>query len=89
MPELFDYHDKASLIEAIGKYIHFYNYGRYQERFNCKTPMEVRTEALQTKTPILYPIPINRRIEKYKQYLEDLKTSKNPTGSSPIGQVLL
>ncbi len=89
MPELFDYHDKASLIEAIGKYIHFYNYGRYQERFECKTPMEVRIEALHAKTPILYPIPINRRIEKYKQYLEDLKTSKNPTGSSPIGQVLL
>ena len=89
MPKLFDYHDKASLIEAIGKYIHFYDNERYQERFACKTPIEVRREALTTKEPILYPIPINRRIEKYKQYLDDLNASKNPIGSAPIGQVLL
>ena len=89
MPKLFEYHDKASLIEAIAKYIDFYNNERYQERYDCKAPMEVRTEALQSKTPILYPIPINRRIENYKQYLADLNTFKNPTGSAPIGQMLL
>ncbi len=89
MPKLFEYHDKASLIEAITKYIDFYNNERYQKRYDCKAPMEVRTEALQSKTPILYPIPINWRIENYKQYLADLNASKNPTGSAPIGQVLL
>ena len=89
MPELYDFHDKASLIDSIGRYIYFYNHRRYQERLGCKTPMEVRIAALQSKTPVFYPIPVNRRIEKYKQYLEDLKTSKNPTGSTPIGQVLL
>ena len=85
MPKLFEYHDRTTLIQAIGRYIDFYNNERYQERYDCKTPMEVRAEALQVKTPVLYPIPVNHRIEKYKQYLEDLRTSKNPTGLSPIG----
>lgn len=89
MPKLFEYHNKASLIEAITKYIDFYNNERYQERYDCKTPIEVRTEALQTEEPKLYPIPINRRIENYKQYLADLNASKSPTESSPIGQTLL
>lgn len=33
---------------------------------NCKTPLEVRTEALSTKRPTKYLIPRNKRIEKYK-----------------------
>ena len=89
MPKLYEYTDKASLIEAIAKYNDFYNNERYQERYDCKTPNEVRTEALQTVTPMHYPIPINRRIVKYKQHLADLNASKNPTGSAPIGQALL
>ena len=89
MPKLFEYHDRDSLIEAIGKYINFYNNERYQERYDSKTPMEVRTEALQVEKPILYPIPVNLRIVKYKQYLAELSASKNPTGSAPIGQALL
>ena len=88
MPKLYEYHDRASLIDAIGRYINFYNNERYQERFNCKTPMEVRTEALQAKEPKLYPIPINTRIVKYKQYLADLKTIKSPTESVSVGQVI-
>jgi len=82
-------HDRDSLIEAIGKYINFYNNERYQERYDSKTPMEVRTEALQVEKPILYPIPVNLRIVKYKQHLAELSVSKNPTGSAPIGQALL
>ena len=89
MPKLFEYHDKASLIEAIANYIDFYNNERYQERYDCKTPIEVRTEALQAEVSKLYPIPINRRIQNYKQHLAELKASKNPTGSTPIGQALL
>ena len=34
---------------------------------NCKTPLEVRTEALSSNTPTAYPIPRNKRIEKYKE----------------------
>lgn len=89
MPKMFEYHDKASLIGAIDRYINFYNYGRYQERFDGKAPMEVRMEALKAEVPRLYPIPINSRIVKYKQYLADLKINKNPTESTSIGQLLL
>ena len=89
MPKMFQYHDRDSLIEAIRQYINFYNYNRFQERFNCKTPMEVRMEALQVEVPALYPIPINNRIKKFKQHLNELNASKSPTGSAPIGQTLL
>ncbi len=50
MYRMYDIHDKKSLIEAIGKYIHFYNYQRYQSRFDSKTPMEVRIEAPTLKS---------------------------------------
>ena len=89
MPKMFQYHDRDSLIEAIRKYINFYNYNRFQERFGDKTPMEVRTEALQVEVPALYPIPINNRIKKFKQHLNELNASKSPTGSAPIGRALL
>ena len=39
---------------------------RMQERFHCKTPLEVRSEALSAETPIQYPIAENKRIEAYK-----------------------
>ena len=89
MPKMCKYHDRESLIEAIRQYINFYNNERFQERFDSKTPMEVRMEALQAEEPKLYPIPINRRIQNYKQHLAELNISKNPTGSAPIGQALL
>ena len=89
MPALFEYHDRESLIEAIRQYINFYNNERFQERFDSKTPMEVRTEALQSEVPTLYPIPVNNRIIKFKQHLNELNATKSPTGSAPIGQALL
>jgi transposase InsO family protein len=89
MPALFEYHDRESLIEAIRQYINFYNNERFQERFESKAPMEVRAEALQTEEPKLYPIPINNRIIKFKQHLNELNATKSPTGSAPIGQALL
>lgn len=58
--------DEKSLRSAIEKYIHFYNYERFQERFDNQTPMEVRMAALTSYKPILYPIPENKRIQKYK-----------------------
>ena len=58
--------DEKSLRTAIEKYILFYNYERFQERFENRTPMEVRMAALNSSTPALYPIPENKRIQKYK-----------------------
>ena len=58
--------DEKSLRSAIDKYIHFYNYGRFQERFENRTPMELRMEALNSDRPPIYPIPENMRIQKYK-----------------------
>ena len=46
--------------------IRFYCDERPQSRYNCKTPTEVRTEALSSTTPATYPIAKNKRIEKYK-----------------------
>ena len=58
--------DEVSLRSAIDKYIKFYAEERLQERFHCKTPLEVRSEALSAETPIQYPIAENKRIEAYK-----------------------
>ena len=63
---MYDITDEASLRKAIDDYIHFYMNERLQERFGGKTPAEVRKEALIAETPLDYPIPENRRIQKYK-----------------------
>ena len=60
---------EKSLRAAIDKYIHFYNYERFQERFGARTPMEVRTHALNVDKPVVYPIPENKRILRYKERL--------------------
>ena len=54
------------LRSAIDQYVHFYNYERFQERFGVRTPMEVRTTALNAKIPEQFPIAENKRIQKYK-----------------------
>ena len=63
---MYDIQDKGSLMNAISDYIHFYNYERFQERFGCQTPMEVREAALRTDVPAAYPITPNKRIAAYK-----------------------
>lgn len=64
---LHTFKDEKSLRSAIQKYIHFYNYERFQERFDNQTPMEVRIAALNSDLPALYPVPENKRIKKYKE----------------------
>lgn len=59
--------DEESLIAAINGYMDFYNNERLQERFGCRTPLEVRQEALTSSKPVQYPIPVNKRIQKYKE----------------------
>ena len=58
---------QTSLRFAITDYIRFYSEERPQDRYQCKTPLEVRMEALSSDKPVKYPIPKNKRIEKYKQ----------------------
>jgi len=58
--------DEASLCDAIADYMNFYTTERIQSRFGGKTPAEVRAEALASETPKEYPIPVNKRIQKYK-----------------------
>ena len=58
--------DECSLRKAIDGYMKFYTEKRPQDRFDCKTPAEVRQEALLSDTPAQYPIPENKRIQKYK-----------------------
>lgn len=60
------FENEESLRSAIEEYIHFYNYERFQERFGNRTPIEVRTEALNADVPATYPIPENKQIQKYK-----------------------
>ncbi len=54
--------DEASLRYAIKDYLRFYSEERPQDRYHCKTPLEVRQEALDSDMPIEYPIPENKRI---------------------------
>ena len=67
MYQMYKITDEASLRFAIKDYIRFYSEERPQNRYHCKTPLEVRTEALSTDSPADYPIPPNKRIEKYKE----------------------
>lgn len=67
MYQMYEITDEASLRYAIQDYIKFYSEERPQDRYHCKTPLEVRKEALSSKKPKEYPIPENKRIEKYKE----------------------
>ena len=67
MYQMYNITDEESLQFAIRDYIRFYSEERPQDRYHCKTPLEVRTEALSLNTPTAYPIPRNKRIEKYKE----------------------
>lgn len=59
--------DEESLRFAIKDYLRFYAEERIQERYECKTPLEIRTEALTAEAPVEYPIPENKRIKRYKE----------------------
>lgn len=67
MYQMYNITDEKSLRFAINDYMRFYKEERPQDRYHCKTPLEVRTEALSSATPIEYPIPENKRIKKYKE----------------------
>ena len=64
---MYEITDEKSLRNAIVDYIRFYSKERLQDRYNCKTPLKVRQEGLASDNPTEYPIPENKRINKYKQ----------------------
>lgn len=64
---MYEINDEASLRTAIDRYIDFYNNDRPQERYGCKTPAQIRDEAITSSSPASYPIPENKRIKKYKE----------------------
>ena len=63
---MYDITDEKTLRKAIENYMSFYTNERPQERFGGKTPAQVRKEAMLTDVPKDYPIPENKRIQKYK-----------------------
>lgn len=67
MYQMHEITDESSLRYAIKDYLRFYSEERPQDRYHCKTPAEVRQEALASDTPVEYPIPENKRIKKYKE----------------------
>jgi transposase InsO family protein len=66
MYQMYKITDEKSLRFAIKDYIRFYSEERPQDRYHCKTPLEVRNEALSADIPKEYLIPKNKRIEQYK-----------------------
>ena len=66
MYQLYEVTDESTLRFAIKDYSRFYSEERPQDRYHCKTPLEVRTEAFSAEQTTEYLIPRNRRIEKYK-----------------------
>lgn len=67
MYQMYEITDEPSLRYAIKDYLRFYSEERPQDRYHCKTPLEVRKEALACDMPAEYPIPENKRINKYKE----------------------
>lgn len=67
MYQMYEITDETSLKHAIKDYIRFYSEEQSQDRYHCKTPLEVRSEALSSDKPVGYSIPPNKRIQKFKE----------------------
>lgn len=72
-----EFNTRSELSKAIDAYIYFYNNTRLQKRFENKTPIMVRTEALNVEIPIAYSIPINKRIESYWSSIREKQMRAN------------
>jgi putative transposase len=68
-----EFYNEEELRQAIEKFIEYYNDGRYQERYNNLTPVEVRDAALTSNVPAQYPVHENKRILTYNAMLEAKK----------------
>lgn len=71
-PDIHTYEEmEAAIYASYEYYINEYP----QHRFKGKTAGEVRREALQAETPVSYPIPVNRRIQKFWNNIESKKAT--------------
>ena len=68
-----DIKTEEDMIKAINHTIKYYNEEYPKKRFKGKTPAEVRKEGLKSKTPTIYPIPKNLKIERFWQRIEASK----------------
>ena len=64
---MYEITNEESLRFAITDYIRFYSEERPQDRYHCKTPLEVRMEALSSEHPAEYLIPRNKRNRKIQK----------------------
>lgn len=60
MYQMYEITDETLLKFEIKDYIRFYSEERPQDRYHCKTPLEVRTEALSSERTMEYPSPENK-----------------------------
>lgn len=67
MYQMYEITNKATLRYVIKDYLRFYSKEHPQDRYQCKTPLKVRQEAISSNMPTEYPIPENKRINKYKE----------------------
>ena len=67
MYQMYEITDESSLRYAIKDYLRFFSEERPQDRYHCKTPLEVRQEAFVSDVSTEYPIPENKRLNKYKE----------------------
>lgn len=61
-----DIYNNEKLLHPNVDFVNRYTPDRIQERFKGKTPAEVRAESLAADSLAQYPIPVNKRIQKYK-----------------------
>ena len=64
---------REEIEDAINGAFEYYINEYPQHRFHGKTAGEVRREALDTETPVIYPIPKNNRIIKYWNHIHSLQ----------------
>lgn len=67
MYQMYKITDETSLRFTISDYIRFYSEERPQDRYHCKTPVEIQREAFSTGSRVEYSILVNKRIQKYKE----------------------
>lgn len=68
MYQMYKITDEASLEFTIKDYIRFYSEEKPQDRYYCKTPLEVRNEALSSATPPEY---LRRLTDDMPPYAKD------------------
>lgn len=75
MYQIYDITDEASLKFAINDYMRFYSEERPQDKYYCKTSLEVRTEALASTSQKNIPFPKINELSDTKNNSAHRKTT--------------